>query len=442
MGGSSPHARGTLPADPLPRNPCRFIPARAGNTLQFLALVDPPLVHPRTRGEHHAQRIRYADEIRFIPARAGNTAKMALRLAKKTVHPRTRGEHGNKLHCCCSFIGSSPHARGTRDNHHVRFDVFRFIPARAGNTEELTFLRYNTRFIPARAGNTPRFGNMASCTPVHPRTRGEHSIFKRRSFFVAGSSPHARGTPARTGGFFIRLRFIPARAGNTITAIASSVLSPVHPRTRGEHIYCNALCLCLHGSSPHARGTLLVFRLHRFQSRFIPARAGNTSYTSASTRIDSVHPRTRGEHFWLRLEDAEKAGSSPHARGTPRSSAASAWSARFIPARAGNTSPKNKKPYIRAVHPRTRGEHEWSNDYLCPNAGSSPHARGTPPPSTSNRNFPRFIPARAGNTSGCLPAMSKISVHPRTRGEHSVRECVRQAISGSSPHARGTRRSS
>ena len=52
--------------------------------------------------------------------------------------------------------------------------------------------------------------------------------------FVAGSSPHARGTPdrirARPGG----LRFIPACAGNAVLAMVQDIEEAVHPRMRGE----------------------------------------------------------------------------------------------------------------------------------------------------------------------------------------------------------------
>ncbi len=55
-------------------------------------------------------------------------------------------------------------------------------------------------------------------------------------------------------------------------------------------------------------------------ARFIPTRAGNRSGRSCSTATPAVHPRTRGEHHGEQLVVALVAGSSPHARGTRRSS--------------------------------------------------------------------------------------------------------------------------
>ena len=83
---------------------------------------------------------------------------------------------------------------------------------------------------------------------VHPRTGGEHSLADDTVELLqdAGSSPHGRGTLSATRTYehcCAMRRFIPARAGNTLT------------RTRS--------------SSP---------------DRFIPARAGNTRRRAANCR--------------------------------------------------------------------------------------------------------------------------------------------------------------
>ncbi len=71
--------------------------------------------------------------------------------------------------------------------------------------------------IPAHAGNTFSPHNQRTGKAVYPRSRGEHDlpVFLRRE--ITGLSPLARGTHADlTLPDFIR-RFIPARAGNTVT---------------------------------------------------------------------------------------------------------------------------------------------------------------------------------------------------------------------------------
>ncbi len=50
----------------------------------------------------------------------------------------------------------------------------------------------------------------------------------------------------------------------------------------------------------------------------------------------------------------------------------------------------------------------------------------------------RFIPARAGNTSGIGRTIFSPPVYPRSRGEHMPTDDTDPASSGLSPLARGT----
>ena len=152
--------------------------------------------------------------------------------------------------------------------------------------------------------------------------------------------------------------------------------------------------------------------------RFIPARAGNTSGTSSPWRNLSVHPRSRGEHRAVRAAAKVSDGSSPLARGTQRQRISGRLATRFIPARAGNTDPISGTRGTKPVHPRSRGEHELPLELVRRSTGSSPLARGTRLYHNCRRSRLRFIPARAGNTSHSLIKKSDSSVHPRSRGEH------------------------
>ena len=154
--GSSPLARGT-PAPPLARPVVpRFIPARAGNTQCRRCRRPRHTVHPRSRGEHDAAEAAFegvpgssplargtpadipgqSPHDRFIPARAGNTGCWCRRRTRSPVHPRSRGEHEAERVSSRSTPGSSPLARGTRDRHRHPQQRDRFIPARAGNTRK------------------------------------------------------------------------------------------------------------------------------------------------------------------------------------------------------------------------------------------------------------------------------------------------------------------
>ena len=111
--GSSPLARGTLPATDAYVNAWRLIPARAGNIRRYRFCIPLVAAHPRSRGEHpcasldlRARRgssplargtwetIKNAFQNgRLIPARAGNIVRPLCLGYVRSAHPRSRGEH-------------------------------------------------------------------------------------------------------------------------------------------------------------------------------------------------------------------------------------------------------------------------------------------------------------------------------------------------------------
>ncbi len=193
------------------------------------------------------------------------------------------------------------------------------------------------------------------------------------------------------------------------------------------------------GSSPRARGTLNFRTRARWDSRFIPAGAGNTTSTNQESPNGTVHPRGRGEHCYAAPPGRTTHGSSPRARGTLGFEVAVMERQRFIPAGAGNTPSSSSLALRPPVHPRGRGEHGMVPGCCGLVDGSSPRARGTQIPDTRTRPRTRFIPAGAGNTMPGSTSMSAISVHPRGRGEHGIASCRLTPTIGSSPRARGTR---
>ena len=457
--GSSPRARGT-PADFTRQSGiARFIPASAGNTFGYCSRCATESVHPRERGEHapapepggfddgSSPRARgtlravgrHHARQRFIPASAGNTSNKSARKRVSAVHPRERGEHLEQERPQARLGGSSPRARGTLVQAHEHDFVVRFIPASAGNT------------APRAPGGTGR--------PVHPRERGEH---------LAAVDDAGDG-----------VRFIPASAGNTRRCPRGAGGTPVHPRERGEHCIATSWAAHSVGSSPRARGTPVTGNQCIAESRFIPASAGNTSQTKGCPPCLPVHPRERGEHYLEAAKLWGEFGSSPRARGTPGSTHGATCNARFIPASAGNTavlrflscvppgsSPRargTRRPAVRrgrdhrfipasagntradrahtpavAVHPRERGEHAASRAGPSVVVGSSPRARGTRRTGRLRDQPERFIPASAGNTACPGTRLSHLTVHPRERGEHLIARFAHHVDFGSSPRARGT----
>ena len=112
----------------------------------------------------------------LIPARAGNTDTTRRYLLGLRAHPRSRGEHFTMPSTAGLASGSSPLARGTRQD-----------PLCGGALRGL---------IPARAGNTKATQEESANNEAHPRSRGEHTRMFRLHDAGQGSSPLARGTQA------------------------------------------------------------------------------------------------------------------------------------------------------------------------------------------------------------------------------------------------------
>ena len=110
---------------------------------------------------------------------------------------------------------------------------------------------------------------------AHPRSRGEHPAAAIVPVKALGSSPLARGTCEYLHYRGQRLRLIPARAGNIVSAKPLRVPSKAHPRSRGEHVRNNCVITPDTGSSPLARGTFHRAGRQEAPQRLIPARAGN-----------------------------------------------------------------------------------------------------------------------------------------------------------------------
>ena len=192
---------------------------------------------------------------RFIPARAGNSGSWGGRSGGQTVHPRPCGEQTLTPPRRTAPCGSSPPVRGTGRVILRSAKVFRFIPARAGNSR----------------GN-PDHG---SFPPVHPRPCGEQRCLNIWWWMVGGSSPPVRGTELIAILYRPSWRFIPARAGNSRCRCWLFGLDAVHPRPCGEQNPLSSPTTRCCGSSPPVRGTAKSAGKTHVIHRFIPARAGN-----------------------------------------------------------------------------------------------------------------------------------------------------------------------
>ena len=231
-------------------------PLARGLQDQWVTMTVTDLDHPRSRGVYLAGRPRLPTGPRIIPARAGFTPESAPGRPPVWDHPRSRGVYGGLMSELQEIAGSSPLARG--------------LPRRSTRT------KVTGRIIPARAGFTGDPIKGSGRTPDHPRSRGVYHRPWRTLVARPGSSPLARGLRSRRSHTAQCGRIIPARAGFTGGDVGHEFGGGDHPRSRGVYDIVWAMDIGDAGSSPLARG--LPARQFREinNTRIIPARAGFT----------------------------------------------------------------------------------------------------------------------------------------------------------------------
>ena len=212
----------------------------------------------------------------IIPALAGNTVAGERGRVFGPDHPRSRGEYPHDPAMVGGRLGSSPLSRGIR-----------LID---------TFIGVECGIIPALAGNTSWCDADRRTSWDHPRSRGEYVTDISEKAVTKGSSPLSRGIPPAPHPAILRVRIIPALAGNTVICTSGAASHWDHPRSRGEYGGFYFRTRTGLGSSPLSRG--IHHRHERNQPRrgIIPALAGNTTGWKVRDNARKDHPRSRGEY--------------------------------------------------------------------------------------------------------------------------------------------------
>ena len=337
----------------------------------------------------------------IIPARAGFTPLARAAHRRRGDHPRSRGVYDCAWVPVAPCLGSSPLARGLPG-------VYHYVDGSGG-------------IIPARAGFTPAAGGARCCRADHPRSRGVYGSAPIALPAAPGSSPLARGLPARPPPRTPGARIIPARAGFTSMRVVTSAPRTDHPRSRGVYFTVDGLAGTNQGSSPLARGLRRGRRPGHDRGGIIPARAGFTSHRRGRRAPRGDHPRSRGVYMAALSLPVLINGSSPLARGLPVMTSRSGSRRGIIPARAGFTRAGRCARPASRDHPRSRGVYAASAARAGAVVGSSPLARGLPKMADQNAGLTRIIPARAGFTVTCGHHRRGRRDHPRSRGVYCSR---------------------
>ena len=476
--GSSPLARGLHALFGGVGEQGGIIPARAGFTFGGRHRRASTKDHPRSRGVYRRGRLQGHHlsgssplargllllqndpglPAGIIPARAGFTLARLSRRSREADHPRSRGVYRAESSLSSASSGSSPLARGLRSIGWRTTRADGIIPARAGFTPSpmvtaagpvgssplargLHPRRRPTGramwIIPARAGFTLDGLGQPPGRRDHPRSRGVYCRGADSNRPAGGSSPLARGLPKPPSMEPRTARIIPARAGFTGDSQPRRPRLRDHPRSRGVYGVEPPLRPSRLGSSPLARGLRRHAPGPDSGVGIIPARAGFTCGGGGRGRGGRDHPRSRGVYSQWAVHPALGVGSSPLARGLPPSKAYPAPIIRIIPARAGFTAPPDPYSCVSRDHPRSRGVYGVEREEYEAGAGSSPLARGLRRTHLGPSSCRRIIPARAGFTSPPPATPSPCPDHPRSRGVYGRYARPDRDRWGSSPLARG-----
>ena len=364
--GSSPLARGLHRGLPGGVGALRIIPARAGFTCSPPPAGPAATDHPRSRGVYLRRHTRRpagrgssplarglqghvpvgGGGVGIIPARAGFTIPGRLSGAGPWDHPRSRGVYAGDSPRHPPEEGSSPLARGLHMYRGARDAANRIIPARAGFTR-------------------PQ-GRLSGPAGDHPRSRGVYEKSTLARTVSPGSSPLARGLLIECVARHIASGIIPARAGFTARSPGRRRAGRDHPRSRGVYYLHTGRFLSGVGSSPLARGLPARRSVRHRLSGIIPARAGFTLRQLRRRRRQPDHPRSRGVYLASAAMVAGSGGSSPLARGLQGPACVGPAEAGIIPARAGFTWLGQPTLIPAGDHPRSRGVYSGAAGALSP----------------------------------------------------------------------------
>ena len=171
----------------------------------------------------------------------------------------------------------------------------------------------------------------------HPRACGANFRPVSRGCSRFGSSPRVRGKRCKLRQLKQQIRIIPARAGQTHERKEMQKRASDHPRACGANDFLIAGANVGCGSSPRVRGKRPQPFHDALRVRIIPARAGQTDGRPPRGTYKADHPRACGANCSSPINPDGKTGSSPRVRGKPRLLGIPASIMRIIPARAGQT---------------------------------------------------------------------------------------------------------
>ena len=250
-----------------------------------------------------------------IPAHAGEPENRDRAGAQQEVYPRPRG-------------GTAPPPPDEDDGEGLS-------PPTRGNREWDRGSRRPRRSIPAHAGEPGMFASPSACHRVYPRPRGGTPAGAPHRILHWGLSPPTRGNRFKLYFVPASVRSIPAHAGEPAPWHADAEYQRVYPRPRGGTRREERERRVKNGLSPPTRGNRANVRRQVFLRRSIPAHAGEPRDMRSPAQPPRVYPRPRGGTDSCRPVIRASGGLSPPTRGNPPLFTAALFQTRSIPAHAG-----------------------------------------------------------------------------------------------------------
>ena len=252
-----------------------------------------------------------------------------------------------------------------------------------------------------------------------------------------GARPRQRGGRRRHGAGGLDGRNIPATAGRTHPAAATTTSTSEHPHFGGEDQRTSTGCGQGIGPPPRRRGGHEHDGLAHVRGRNTPASAGRTSRSAASTLSAAEHSRVGGEYACASDSGCSSIGTLPR---PPRSTPASAGRTRSARTRrsrtaehpaSGRTGCSTPTPPDATEHPRIGGEGGGDLEPGTPRAAG--RTVRSPAASTTSTEHPRVggegerpgwnttsasgTPQSAGRTASQAWAFGSAATHLRVGGE-------------------------
>ena len=373
------------------------------------------------------------------PRVCGGTRYSDLTSALQRVYPRVCGGTGAGPAGPPGRSGLSPRVRGNPASCAAPRAGRRSIPACAGEPPTVSYRPSPCRVYPRVCGGTGHSTDTSRPTRVYPRVCGGTPSRPGASWTGWGLSPRVRGNPNRFLTVCPSSRSIPACAGEPLTGWRPAAGPGVYPRVCGGTSDGLAPSSWSGGLSPRVRGNRLPSEQQSHHPGSIPACAGEPAARARRRRRKRVYPRVcggTGSSFGYR---GGSAGLSPRVRGNPWPPPWTAWSARSIPACAGEPHTPAPAAAWCGVYPRVCGGTYRSGFPSRTRMGLSPRVRGNLHRHGGHPDRAGSIPACAGEPRGDCRRRVRSGVYPRVCGGTVAVYVKVRAVLGLSPRVRGNR---